>query len=426
MKREFRILAAAIEAGARAVDVEIESAENALTKLDLLGDAQLIVSYHNYEGTPALEPLMRRMLKIPAAAYKIVTTARKPSDNLKLLSLLKAHSRMPLVLLAMSETGFPSRVLCTVLGGAFTYAAPSTAEGTAAGQVSARTLRHLYRIEKPWKDCKVFGVVADPVHHSISPAVHNRALQARRIAALYLPFLVGPLQLKDFFVFAARLPLQGFSVTIPHKQRIIRYLDALDPLSRRIGAVNTVWRKAGKWRGTNTDIDGVRVPLEKRIRLSKKSVLVAGNGGAARAAAFALADAGAKVSITGRNADRIRALAKCCGGEAVLPGEWFGAHYDILVHATPLGMWPHTEGCFFDGPIPADIVFDLVYNPERTMLLKRAAAEGLETIPGVEMFIEQAARQFEIFTGDSAPRTVMQQAAREALAEQSNRSSAHG
>ena len=242
IEEELRILAAAIEAGARAVDVEIESAENALTKLDLLGDAQIVVSYHNYEGTPALDPLMRRMLKIPAAAYKIVTTARKPSDNLKLLSLLKAHARMPLVLLAMSETGFPSRVLCTVLGGAFTYAAPSTAEGTAAGQVSARTLRHLYRIEKPWKDCKVFGVVADPVRHSISPAVHNRALQARRIAALYLPFLVGPLQLKDFFVFAERLPLQGFSVTIPHKQRIIRYLDALDSLSRRIGAVNKIGR----------------------------------------------------------------------------------------------------------------------------------------------------------------------------------------
>ena len=426
IEEELRILVAAIEAGARAVDVEIESAENALARLDMLGGAQLIVSYHNYEGTPALEPLMRRMLKIPAAAFKIVTTARKPSDNLKLLSLLKAHARTPLVLLAKSETGFPSRVLSTVRGGAFTYASPSAAEGTAAGQVSARTLRHLYRIEKPWKSCKVFGVVADPVRHSISPDVHNRALQARRIAALYLPFLVGPLQLKDFFALAARLPLQGFSVTIPHKQRIIRYLDALDPLSRRIGAVNTVWRKAGKWRGTNTDIEGVRVPLAKRSRLSKKSVLVAGNGGAARAAAFALADAGARVSITGRNADRIRALAKCCGGEAVLPGEWPAAHYDILVHATPLGMWPHIDECFFDGPIPADIVFDLVYNPEQTMLLKRAAAQRLEIIPGVEMFIEQAARQFEIFTGDSAPRTVMQQAAREALAEQSNHSSAHG
>jgi len=265
-----------------------------------------------------------------------------------------------------------------------------------------------------------FGVVADPVRHSISPAVHNRALQARRIAALYLPFLVGPLQLKDFFALAARLPLQGFSVTIPHKQRIIRYLDALDPLSRRIGAVNTVWRKAGKWRGTNTDIDGIRVPLEKRIRVSKKSVLVVGNGGAARAAAFALADAGARVSITGRNADRIRALAKCCGGEAVLSDQLLNARYDILVHATPLGMWPHVDECFFDGPIPADVVFDLVYNPERTALLKLAAAQRCETIPGVEMFIEQAARQFEIFTGDNAPRAVMQQAAREALAEQFN------
>ena len=420
IEEEIRILAAAIRAGARAVDIEVESAENALARIELLGDAQLVISYHNYEGTPALDPLMRRMLKIPAAAYKIVTTARKPSDNLKVLSLLKAHGRLPLVLLAMTETGFPTRVLCPVLGGAFTYAAPSTSEGTAAGQVCARTLRHLYRVEKPWKACKIFGVVADPVRHSISPAVHNRALQARRVAALYLPFLVGSLQLKDFFVLADRLPLHGFSVTIPHKQRIIRYLDSLDPLSRRIGAVNTVWRKAGKWRGTNTDIDGIRLPLEKRIRVSRKSVLVAGNGGAARAAAFALMDAGARVSITGRNADRVRALAKSCGGETAISEQLAGAHYDILVHATPLGMWPHVEECFFDGKIPADVVFDLVYNPERTVLLKRASAQGCETIPGVEMFIEQAARQFEIFTGENAPRAVMQQAAREALAEQFN------
>jgi 3-dehydroquinate dehydratase/shikimate dehydrogenase len=155
-------------------------------------------------------------------------------------------------------------------------------------------------------------------------------------------------------------------------------------------------------------------------------VLVVGNGGAARAASFALVDAGARVSITGRNADRIRALAKCCGGEAVLTEQLPDAHYDILVHATPLGMWPHLDECFFDGPIPADVVFDLVYNPERTMLLKRASAQGCETIPGVEMFIEQAARQFEIFTGENAPRAVMQQAAREALAEQFNHSLSHG
>jgi 3-dehydroquinate dehydratase/shikimate dehydrogenase len=421
IEEQFRILSAAIAAGARAVDVEIESAENALARMDLLSEAQVVVSYHNFEGTPSLDPVMRRMLRVPAAAYKVVTTARKPSDNLKILALLKTHCKVPLVVLAMSEVGFPTRVLCTVLGGAFTYASPTTTEGTAAGQVSSRTLHNLYHIEKPRKSCKIFGVIADPVRHSISPAVHNRALQARRIEAIYLPFLVGSLQLKDFFSLAEELPLQGFSVTIPHKQRIIRYLDTLDPLSRRIGAVNTVWRKARKWRGTNTDIDGVRIPLEKRLRLSKATVLVAGNGGAARAAAFALSDAGARISITGRNPDRIRALAKACGGEAVMPDQLANTRFDVLVHATPLGMWPHVDDCFFEGPLPAQIVFDLVYNPAETVLLRRAAAQGCEVIPGVEMFIEQAARQFEIFTGESAPRLVMERAAQEALSDQNHR-----
>jgi 3-dehydroquinate dehydratase/shikimate dehydrogenase len=420
IEEQFRILAAAVRAGARAVDVEIESAESALAHPDLLADAQFVVSYHNYDGTPALEPVMRRMLKVPASAYKIVTTARKPSDSAKVLALLRSYPKLPLVVLAMSEVGFPTRVLSTVLGGAYTYAAPTTVEGTASGQVSARVLRTLYRADRIWKSCKVFGVIADPVRHSISPAVHNRAMQARRLDALYLPFLVGALQLKDFFLLAELLPLQGFSVTIPHKQRIIRYLDALDPLSRRIGAVNTVWRKSRKWRGTNTDIDGVRIPLEKRLRLTRKSVLVAGNGGAARAAAFALADAGAAISITGRNPDRIRALAKSCGGEAVLADQLKLRHFDVLVHATPLGMWPHQQECFFDGPIPADLVFDLVYNPEHTLLLQRAEAQGCSTIAGVEMFIEQAARQFEIFTGESAPRPIMERAAREALGEQNH------
>jgi 3-dehydroquinate dehydratase/shikimate dehydrogenase len=421
IEEQFRILSAAIAAGARAVDVEIESAENALARMDLLSEAQVVVSYHNFEGTPSLDPVMRRMLRVPAAAYKVVTTARKPSDNLKILALLKTHCKVPLVVLAMSEVGFPTRVLCTVLGGAFTYASPTTTEGTAAGQVSSRTLHNLYHIEKPRKSCKIFGVIADPVRHSISPAVHNRALQARRIEAIYLPFLVGSLQLKDFFSLAEELPLQGFSVTIPHKQRIIRYLDTLDPLSRRIGAVNTVWRKTRKWRGTNTDIDGVRIPLEKRLRLSKATVLVAGNGGAARAAAFALSDAGARISITGRNPDRIRALAKACGGEAVMPDQLANTRFDVLVHATPLGMWPHVDDCFFEGPLPAQIVFDLVYNPAETVLLRRAAAQGCEVIPGVEMFIEQAARQFEIFTGESAPRLVMERAAQEALSDQNHR-----
>ncbi len=419
IEEEFRILAGAVAAGARAIDIEIESAETPMAHWELLeGKAQIVISYHNFEGTPAMEPVMRRMLKVPADAYKIVTTARKPSDNLRVLALAKSYPKTPLILLAMTETGFPTRVLSTVMGGVYTYAAPAATEGTAAGQVTARILRHLYRIDKLQKDPKFFGVIADPVRHSISPAVHNRALQAKRFPGLYLPFLVTPLQLKDFFVLADKLPLAGFSVTIPHKQRIIRYLDSVDPLSKRIGAVNTVFKKAGKWRGTNTDAEGIRVPLEKRLRLAKASVLVVGNGGSARSAAFTLSAAGSRLSITGRNPDRVRALAKLCDAEPLMPEQVKSHYFDAILHATPLGMWPHTEGCFFQDSIPADLVFDLVYTPQETTLLKRATEQGKAVIPGLDMFLEQAARQFQLFTGESAPKAVMERAALEALAEQ--------
>ncbi|HTR36785.1 MAG TPA: shikimate dehydrogenase [Bryobacteraceae bacterium] len=413
---QIRILNAALEAGARAVDIEIESAENALPRLDALrGKGRLVLSYHNYDGTPSPETVLRRMLRIPADGYKLVTTARKPSDNFRILALTKSHPRTPLIVLAMGETGFPTRVLATAWGGMFTYAAPNASEGTATGQVSARILRHLYRVEKFSRAAKIYGVIADPVRHTISPAVHNRAFQAQRMDAVYLPFLVQPAQLKDFFVLAEKLPLAGFSVTIPHKQKVLRYLDIVDPLARRIGAVNTVWKKAGKWRGANTDADAVTVPLARQLRLAKSSVLVVGNGGAARSAAYALVDSGAKVTIVGRNPDRVRSLARACGAEPLQREQLNGRRFDAVVHATPLGMFPHTESCFFPDAIPGDLVFDMVYNPMQTTLLRRASSQGLAVISGVQMFLEQAVRQFEIWTGAQAPRAVMEKAALEAL-----------
>jgi 3-dehydroquinate dehydratase/shikimate dehydrogenase len=258
-------------------------------------------------------------------------------------------------------------------------------------------------------------VIGDPIRHSVSPAVHNRAFQARRIDSVYLPFLVHTGQLKDLLTLAEKLPLSGFSVTIPHKQKIIRYLDVVDPLARRIGAVNTVWRKAGKWRGTNTDADGVTVPLSKMLRIPKSTILVAGNGGAARSAAFALAEAGAHLSIVGRNPDRVRALAKACGGEPLIREHLPNRQFDAVIHATPVGMYPRTEECFFEGEIPGEVVFDMVYNPLETMLVRRAREQGKTVVPGIQMFLEQAAHQFEIWTGESAPRPVMEKAAMEAL-----------
>ena len=413
---QVRILNAALDAGARAVDIEIESAENVAARLEnFRGKGSLILSYHNYDGTPSPETVLRRMMRIPADGYKIVTTARKPSDNYRILSLTKTHPRTPVIVLAMGETGFPTRVLSTAWGGIFTYAAPNASEGTASGQVSARLLRHLYRVEKFTRAAKIYGVIADPVRHSISPAVHNRAFQSHRMDAVYLPFLVQPSQLKDFFVLADKLPVAGFSVTIPHKQKVLRYLDVVDPLARRIGAVNTVWKKAGKWRGANTDAEAVTVPLARKLRLAKSTVLLVGNGGAARSAAYGLVDSGAKLSIVGRNPDRVRSLAKACGAEPLLREQLDARKFDAVVHATPLGMYPHTDGCFFPNSIPAELVFDMVYNPIETALTRRAVQQGLTVISGLQMFVEQAVRQFEIWTGCAGPRTVMEKAALEAL-----------
>jgi len=416
IEEQFSILDLAVRSGAHAIDVEIETAEVAQDRLaQFRGRAHVVLSYHNYEATPPMDTIVARMLRVPADAYKIVTTARKPSDNVRVLAAAKGLPKQKVIVLAMGELGFPTRVLSPVFGGTFTYAAPMQADGTAAGQVCARYLRHLYRVEKLGKTAKIYGVIADPVRHSISPAVHNRAFQSRRLDAVYLPFLVAPAFLRDFFSLADKLPLSGFSVTIPHKQKIIRYLDVVDPLARRIGAVNTVWRKAGKWRGANTDAAGVTGPLSRVVKLNNSSILIVGNGGAARGAACALSDAGSKISLVGRNADRVRALAKVCGAEPLMREQLTGRHFDAVVHATPLGMFPHVNECFFQGDIPADVVFDMVYNPLETTLLKHAREQGKTVIPGLEMFIEQAVRQFELWTGESAPRPVMQKAALEAL-----------
>jgi 3-dehydroquinate dehydratase/shikimate dehydrogenase len=183
----------------------------------------------------------------------------------------------------------------------------------------------------------------------------------------------------------------------------------VDSLARRIGAVNTVWRKGGKWRGTNTDVAGILRPLEKRVRLPKLNVLLAGYGGAARAAAFALRDAGAQVTITGRQTGKAEALAHVVAAEALPVSEAQRRTFDVLINATPVGMHPKTEESPFKGAIPAQLVFDMVYNPHETLLLRQASKQGCEVIHGCEMFLEQAAEQFEIWTGETAPRGIMRQ-----------------
>jgi 3-dehydroquinate dehydratase/shikimate dehydrogenase len=411
LDRQIEFLEDALRAGATFVDLEVESAEKlkrAVSELRALGP--VCVSYHNFEKTPVLEPILRRLIKQDADVYKIATTVRKQTDNLRLCEFTRAHHDHPLIAIGMSEIGLASRILVATFASLFTYASPMTENGTAPGQISAKLMRGLYRSEKLTKQTHLYGVIASPVAHSKSPLIHNRAFHARRIDAVYLPFLVLPLQLSDWMKFAAKMPLHGFSVTIPHKQRILNHLDIVAPLAKRIGAVNTVWRKAGKWRGANTDAEGVLKPLSRHLRLARSSILIAGYGGAARAAAIALSDASAHITITGRNQKKAQALAAAVKGEAITVREACARHFDVLVHATPLGMLPNPETCLFNDAIPADVVFDMVYNPRETLLLKRAREQGLTVIPGIEMLLEQATHQFEIWTGETAPRAVMREA----------------
>ena len=413
ISQQRRILLRAIEAGAQLVDVEIETAETAPDLIaELRSKARVVLSFHNFDRTPALPAVLKRMRKVPADVYKIATMAVKPSDSLRLLDLL--DSDVPVMTLGMSEFGAPSRILGPARGSVFTFASPPSVAGTAPGQFSGEVMRKSFRAHLADRATKIYGVIADPVGHSMSPTLHNRAFRARRYDGCYLPLRVKPGQLGDFFKVFDALPIEGLSVTIPHKQAVGRQLAGIDPLAKRIGAVNTVYRKKGKPWGTNSDAIGVIAPLERLASLRRKSALVVGTGGAARGAVFALADKGAKVTIVGRNRAKAAKLAKAAGVKSIA---WEAIdRYDVLVQCTSVGMHPNQDNTLFHDDIPAELVFDIVYNPLETVLLRDAREQGKETVGGLEMFVEQAAAQFEIWTGDEAPRKLMRQAVLEVLA----------
>jgi len=409
------ILESAASRGAQILDVEIESAEQDLGLVEFLRTrARVVLSFHDFQKTPPLDPVLERLKRFEADIYKVAVAAHSPGDNSRLLRCL-ADFPDPLVVLGMGEMGTASRVLGPSRGGAFTFASPDGAPGTAPGQFDASQMRNGFQVHKRKASTKVYGVIADPVAHSLSPALHNRAFRRRRLDACYLPFRVPPKQLAEFFEFARDLPLDGMSVTIPHKQSVIEHLDSVDPLAAKIGAVNTVYRKGKKLIGANTDAAGVVSPLAEHMALPKANVLVVGYGGAARAAVFALQDQGANVAVTGRDDAKASALAKEAGVEQVAFGDWNLTSYKALVQTTPVGMSPDVQGNLFPEEIPAEIVFDMVYNPLETALLRHARQQGKQTIEGIEMFVEQAAAQFDLWTGQTAPRVTMRNAVLEVL-----------
>jgi len=402
---QIEVLSKANAAGCQIVDLEIESALK--LKPDVLARlrrrSRLILSSHDFRGTKNLEKTLEKMLKIPADFYKVVRTATTLSDNVAMTKFLQAQSgKHALIGLCMGEQGTISRVLSVRAGSVFSFGSVSAEQRTAPGQLSAQQLRSVYRIEQVDAATRVYGVAGDPVEHSLSPVIMNAALRRENVNGVYLALHAKTI--KDLVYCLREIPLHGVSITMPYKQAILEYLDNTDAHTSKIGACNTVVRgQEGKLYGFNTDVAGVVRPLEQRLSLESAKVLVVGAGGAARAAVFGVKERGADVWILNRSSAKAQKLARQAKAHTIKRADLRKTAFDVIINATPVGMGNARDCPLKDDEIQARIVFDMVYDPVETHLLRVARAKGIAVIPGVEMFVHQAARQFEIWTGKPAP-----------------------
>jgi 3-dehydroquinate dehydratase / shikimate dehydrogenase len=400
-KLQLEILAQAARSGCRWCDVEIETARH-LSPAQLrrlLSPARVMVSHHDFRRTPGnLASIVRQLQKAGGEVVKIATLCRSLADTARICTL--AHGRRDIVAIPMGEAGFAGRILSLRTGSALAYAAVEHA--TAPGQLSLDDMQRLYRAGQINRQTRVYGVIGNPIGHSLSPLLHNTAFHARNYDAVFVPFLVS--DLGDFVRAIKPFGIAGFAITIPHKENILRHLDDCDPLAARIGAVNTVVVRGGaRLYGYNTDYVGVLRSLERRLQLAGSRVLLFGAGGAARAAAFALAQAGAIVCVSARRPERARALARAVGAQTVTRAELHREYFDAIVNCTPVGMHPRGGAPLRGEELNCRLVMDMVYRPRTTELLRRANRRGIETVSGVEMFLAQGFAQYEIWTGERAP-----------------------
>ena len=416
---QLEVLTKANAAGCQLVDLELQSALKAKPEAisRLRSRAGLILSFHDFRATRNLDDTLEKMLKIPADFYKVVGTATTLFDNVTMMKFLQTRSdKHALVGLCMGEQGIISRVLSVRAGSVFTFGAISSDLKTAPGQVSTRDLRSIYRIDQVDAATRVYGVAGDPVGHSLSPIIMNTAMRRENVNSVYVPLHAKTL--KDLLNCVREIPLHGLSITMPYKQAILPHLDNTDAHTTKIGACNTVVRgQDGKLYGFNTDVAGVLRPLEQRLTIDGSRVLVLGAGGAARAAVFGLKERGAEVWVMNRTSAKGQKLARQAKARSIKKADLRKAVFDVIINATPVGMG-NTKDCpLKDDEIQAKVVFDMVYDPVETHLLRVARSKGIAVIPGVEMFVQQAARQFEIWTGKPAPAGDMLRAVTIALQE---------
>ncbi len=403
----------AIAEGVDYVDLEEDIAGN----IPRYGETKRIISYHNFRKTPEdLRELHDRMSKLDPDVVKIATMANNPHDNVRMLELMQ-ESEIPTVAMCMGDIGTPSRILASKFGAPFTYATFHHERALAPGQLSFKQMAEVYRYEDIDVDTEVYGVIADPVGHSLSPQVHNAAFHAKGVKAVYCPFRVPADSLDQFIQDAPRLGIRGLSVTLPHKEAIAKHLSKIDPPVKSIAAVNTVVFDGSETVGYNTDFNAAMDCLEQTLGaigaqpspVKNKRVLVLGAGGVARPIVYGLRNRGALVTVASRTKKRSDRLAATYDCKAVDWETRQRVHCDILINCTPIGMHPNVD----ESPMPKThlkpsmLVFDTVYNPESTLLIKDSRSQNCQTITGVEMFVRQALLQFFLFTRQEVSTDVM-------------------
>jgi 3-dehydroquinate dehydratase / shikimate dehydrogenase len=405
-----QILADALSLGAEYVDLEWRAHFD-----DLIaeGGRRIVLSAHDYHGVPIdLDARVHAMRSTGAGIVKIAATLKSLSDCVTLLELgTRPDPQDGMVLLGMGPYGLPTRLLAGRFGSAWTYAGALTD----IGQLSARSLLKDFHFRAITEATEIYGVAGGSVLHSVSPAMHNAAFRAARVDAVYLP--LPAVSAVDFKTFGRAIGISGASVTIPLKVSLFDQVDEVYSVARRIGAINTIRVEDGRWIGGNTDASGFLEPLQERIKLDGLRAAVLGSGGAARAVTVALSSSGCSVTLHARNRQQAEEVAMltpvALGPWPPEPGSW-----DLLINCTPIGMYPRVD----ETPVPPEqltgrYVYDLVYNPSMTRLLRDAATRGCQTIGGLDMLVAQAREQFQWWTGTRPNIGVMREAALKRLAE---------
>jgi 3-dehydroquinate dehydratase/shikimate dehydrogenase len=398
------ILSRALELGADYVDLEWKAAA-ALAQWPAEVRSRVVLSSHDFDGVPAdLADRVRDMRSHGTGVVKIAVTAKTLRDALPVIAIGREGrtGAQCTVVIAMGTPGIATRVLPEHVGSCWTYGG----NGVAPGQVTVDRLRDEFRVGRVGASTPVYAVVGKPIGHSVSPAMHNAAFAATGIDGVYLPCEAA--DFADFLALADALGIVGASVTAPYKEDAAR-------TAGQGGALNTLRRRDGAWQGINTDVEGFLAPLAAEP-LDGRRAAVVGAGGSARSVVSGLVSRGARVSVHARRPEAAQALADAAtvhaGAWPVPRGSW-----DLLVNTTPVGTHPDIDRSPVEaGDLDGGLVYDLVYNPRPTRLLRDAAAAGCRTLDGLDMLVAQAVRQFAWWTGVTPDARVLHRAAEQRLA----------